>query len=366
MIIDLFAGPGGWSTGLNMLGRSEDAGFEWDKHACDTARAAGHSRVQADIARRYPSFFRRHVEGVIGSPPCQGFSTAGGGAGAGGGRGRHDSALLIAALPEFLDGDPRARLHEEMHDDRSVLALEPLRWVLALEPEWTAWEQVPGVLPLWEACAEILRAVGYEAEASIVQAESLGVPQSRKRAILRAQRGRLAPLVRTHSKFNPANPHKLEPGMPKWVSMAEALEQAGMPVPGVGWEQRMGRFANSASRGVEYPAPTMAFGHDAAQKRWVYRGSNQANAAKRPLDHPAPTVNFSQRSNKVEWMPSDTAADPKESGVRVSVQEAAVFQSFPVDYPWSGPTSHQYRQIGDAVPPLMAARILESLGAGSS
>ena len=37
MIIDLFAGPGGWSTGLNMIGRAETVGIEWDKAACETA-----------------------------------------------------------------------------------------------------------------------------------------------------------------------------------------------------------------------------------------------------------------------------------------------------------------------------------------
>ena len=54
MIIDLFAGPGGWSTGLNMIGRAETVGIEWDKAACDTARAAGHERLQADIAELDP------------------------------------------------------------------------------------------------------------------------------------------------------------------------------------------------------------------------------------------------------------------------------------------------------------------------
>ena len=42
-----------------------------------------------------------------------------------------------------------------MTDPRTLLVLEPLRWALALTPSWLAWEQVPGVLPLWEACAAI-------------------------------------------------------------------------------------------------------------------------------------------------------------------------------------------------------------------
>ena len=365
MIVDLFAGPGGWSTGLNMLGRAETIGIEWDKAACDTASAAGHHRLQADIAKLDPfDVAGSDVEGLIASPPCQGFSMAGKG------KGREDSARLIAAVGDFANGDPRPTLHATMTDDRSLLALEPLRWVLDLEPEWTTWEQVPAVLPLWEACAEVLRADGYDVWTGLVQAETLGVPQTRKRAILRARRGLLEPLTLTHSKYYARSKDKLDPGKLKWVSMAEALGWGLVQRPsysimagGKVMADGTGGHGNSGSEwGGASVRKALREARDSGDPDvWAIRsnygtGGDPANRGTRRMSDPAPTVTSKIGRNK--WVTDNGGS------VRVTVQEAAILQSFPADYPWQGSKTAQYRQVGDAVPPLMAAHVLASVGAG--
>ena len=55
------------------------------------------------------------------------------------------------------------------------------------------------------------------------------------------------------------------------------------------------------------------------------------------------------------------ATKSRNDGVRVSVSEAATLQGFPPDYPWQGNKTSQHQQIGDAIPPPLAAAILRQV-----
>lgn len=226
-VFELFAGPGGMSEGLKMAGISPalSIGFEISKPACDTAEKAGHPRRNVDIVSIHPLVMARQYgwpTGLHGSPPCQGFSMAGKGAG------RKDTELILEAIKRMGRGEPPERvlvdLREKANDERSALCLEPLFWALTLNPEWISLEQVPLVLPLWEAIAAVLRARGYSVWTGVMYAEQFGVPQTRKRAILLASRVKdvTAPIP-THSRFHSRTPAMLDPGVEKWVSMAEAV-----------------------------------------------------------------------------------------------------------------------------------------------
>ena len=87
-------------------------------------------------------------------------------------------------------------------------------------------------------------------------------------------------------------------------------------------------------------------------------------------DRPATTVNGDPRVAEPGWRgaPRDYDGDGNyigkrsmDNAVRVSIAEALVLQSFPPDYPVQGTKTAQFRQVGDAVPPLLAWHVLRAV-----
>jgi DNA (cytosine-5)-methyltransferase 1 len=309
-IVELFGGPGGMSEGMRLAGVDPvlTQGIDNSRDACDTAEKAGHPRLCMSVAEIAPRDFAATYGmpvGVHGSPPCPGFSAAGKG------EGRLDLQLLTEAAEQLAAGAfppaVMAVVQARQKDPRSALSLEPLRWVLDLRPEWLTLEQVPSVLPLWAAYASALRKIGYSVWTGYVYAEQFGVPQTRKRAVLMASRVReITAPVPTHSRFHTRNPTKLDKGVLKWVSMAEALGwgMVRRPYPTVA--------AGTASGGAD---PQMVGGsgarliiareREAGDGHWIERAwhpdhgpvhllgsglANQQGQRARPLEEPAHTI----------------------------------------------------------------------------
>ncbi|MFI9749735.1 DNA cytosine methyltransferase [Streptomyces collinus] len=407
IVLDLFAGPGGWSHALSVLG-ARDIGLERDPWACKTRAHAGQLTLRTDVAQ-YPTWpWLGRTQGLIASPPCQAWSMAGKRLGL------VDQPLVHQAVADLAAGrDTRAKLLDSCKDERSLLAAEPMRYLHALntvgEPEWVAMEEVPDVLPLWRQHAAVLRRWGFSVWTDILNAADYGVPQTRRRAILLASRIRTAePPAPTHAQV--AEPESLfGPGRARWVSMAEALGWGATdrPVPtlcaggGPGggpepfpsgsrqtlanarerglWRQQMpaadvtlepqargaGRTSRHGPRSTtpaDAPAPT--FTSKATHWKWSLRSNNQASATVRRPDEPAGTLFFGHRANECTWIaepvgtPPENGTEPAPEPIRITAREAGILQTFPADYPWQGNKGQQFSQIGNAVPPLLAGHLL--------
>ena len=150
--------------------------------------------------------------------------------------------------------------------------------------------------------------------------------------MLRAHRerevGRPTP---THSQYHRQAPSRLDEGVLPWISVAAAF--------GRGWH------------------PTAAnAGTMTSDMEWVHR-------------RPSPTIVGTFAPDVVAApgyrRPGDGPRQKARGSIRVTLDEAAVLQSFPRDYPWNGgprdAAGRKWQQVGDAVPPLLAAAILRDL-----
>ena len=425
--LDLFAGTG-WGVACRSLGIDE-FGVDNEPNVLETRAANGLTTVFHDVWDGLED--RAEIPAhdlLIASPPCQTFSRAGDGEGR---RALNDVLRLVGEEAYKRPADMRA-FAKAHGDDRTALVLTPLSYVTREMPWLVVLEQVPPVLPVWEATADVLRGLGYSAVTGLVDAEQYGVPQTRRRAILVARcDGVEAHLpAPTHSRYHSRTPKRLDLGVLPWVSMAEALgwgtpAVVGFPRLHDGWDEGVELdgvlYRSRDLRSVAAPAQAVtakarswtrfelpeevslvrhSFGEPADPGRkgehlldpierpavtvtgktrsWTLtereavvaevepRVNNQSGTdfdLAWPADRPAPTV----AGREIITMPGANAnryngrTKSRNDGIRVTLEEAAALQSYPADFRWTGTRTSAFQQIGNAVPPLLARRILETV-----
>lgn len=298
-VVSLFSGAGGLDLGFIMAGHT----IVWANDLYDDAvktyeRNIGNHIVLKDI-KDIPASEIPDSDIIIGGFPCQGFSVA------------------------------NTKRNEA--DERNSLYKELVRVINAKKPKFFVAENVKGLTNL--SGGKVFRMIlsdfsnlGYNVTYRILNAADYGVPQTRVRVFIVG--------VRSDINFEytfPAPKYDKDPknGFRKWVSVREAL--AGIPDPDV---------------------PNNLCNHTYSKYKLNFNGY----IGHRPLDpdKPAPTVTARGDSR------GGVVILPHPNGQRrMTCRELAVIQSFPMDYDFYGPNSSVYRQVGNAVPPLLGKAVAE-------
>ncbi|HVX33153.1 MAG TPA: DNA cytosine methyltransferase, partial [Solirubrobacterales bacterium] len=298
---------------------------EFDRDAAATYAANFGDHVACGPIEDVASFPAADV--VIGGPPCQGFSP------------------LNRAAVGF---------------ERRGLWREYLRALAAIEPRAFVMENVPELLRSAEYVEFRRRAeeLGFAVEGEVLNAADFGVPQRRRRAIVIGTRSGAPPW--------PAPTHA-----DAWVTFREAV--AGLPLrpDGRRWHRPRRPRPESVRR---YKAVPRDGGDRFAMQRNLDRAGLGHLVPRCWREKPTGTTDVFGRlwwdrpalTIRTEFYKPEKGRYLHPSAHRpITVREAARLMSFPDDFvlPEDQAMSSVARQVGNAVPPLLARRIAESLAA---
>jgi DNA (cytosine-5)-methyltransferase 1 len=329
--VDLFAGCGGLALGFLQQGFEPVAAVEWDASAAETYRQNIDERVAvSDISsvHDWP-----HADVVVGGPPCQGFSQLG-------------------------TRDP--------NDPRNRLWIEYVRVLDATETDVFVMENVPQLIrsPQFEQFRQEVELRGFRLGAHVLLAADYGVPQMRRRAIVIGSRRGIPDFpVRTHGPGT-AHPH---------VTVRDAFgappRLAERP-DGVNWH--VARPGIRPTSIIRYRAVPPDGGNrfqmqanldaqglgDLVPDCWRRKESGTTDVFGRLWwDRPASTI-------RTEFFKPEKGRYLHPRADRpITVREAARLQSFPDTFVFdpSQSTLEVAKQIGNAVPPRLAAAVARSV-----
>jgi DNA (cytosine-5)-methyltransferase 1 len=329
-LVDLFSGCGGMTRGFEDSGAFRSVfAVEFDRDAAATYAANFGDHVACGPIEDVASFPAADV--VIGGPPCQGFS-------------------------------PLNR--EAVGFERRGLWREYLRALEAIEPRAFVMENVPELLRSAEFVEFRRQAegLGFEVEAEILNAADFGVPQRRRRAIVIGTRS-AAPVMPspTHAEG-------------RWTTFRDAVEGLPLQPDGRRWHRPRKPRPESVRR---YKAVPRDGGDRFAMQRNLDRAGLGHLVPRCWREKPRGTTDVFGRlwwdrpalTIRTEFYKPEKGRYLHPSAHRpITVREAARLMSFPDDFvlPEDQAMSNIARQVGNAVPPLLARRIAESLAAALS
>jgi len=334
--IDLFSGCGGLSHGLEMAGHECLLGVDANKEALESF-AVNHQKAKVfcgDIKTLTAQHLKeltshRVIDMVVGGPPCQGFSTVGKGV---------------------------------VSDERNQLFKEFVRIVKVLKPKVVLFENVTGLVAkknkaiLSQIFGHFER-LGYNMDAQVLSAEEFGVPEKRRRTIIMGvldgecifPAPLLGPRVGKKEKTVKEALKNLKNSQGKTFNHDIELAQIKNPID----RERLSYLP--PGRGIRYESDEREFlpkklWYGVEWKKLKEERFRQTRLQRLPLHSPSPTILTARTSYY----------HPIENRY-LTPREAAACQSFPNSFVFHGSLTSQFRQIGNAVPPLLAKALGESI-----
>ena len=300
-VVSLFSGAGGLDLGLINAGLKVIWANDLYADAVETYKQNIGDHVVLDDIANIPSSEIPDADVIVGGFPCQGFSVA--------------------------------NMSRKSEDPRNKLYLEMVRVIKDKKPKYFIAENVKGILSLDKGevikkIAQDFESLGYKVQYKLLNCADYGVPQTRMRVIILGVRADLDKNI----EFPPRKTHSKESEfLPPWVTVGEALAHFPDPdevntVPNHVYSQYKLRFNGHLGHreiNPNKPSPTI-----------TARGDEKGGVV--VLHHPS--------NNR-----------------RMTVRETAAVQTFPDDFEFFGAKTSGYRQIANAVPPLLGRALGEML-----
>lgn len=338
-VIDLFSGAGGLSYGFELAGFNVLLGIDNDEAALHTFELNHKdSRIlRGDITKiSYnkdikPMIGNKKIDVIVGGPPCQGMSLSG----------------------------PR-----KFEDPRNKLYLSYIRLVKEIKPRAFVIENVIGIVSLFNGQIKdhILKEfseMGYNVQFKTLLASDYGVPQNRKRVIF------VGTLSEQEFSYPTPVGYKVTTAMaisdlPTLENELGNEEMNYLTGPQNSYQQLMRKsstkvynhIAANHSNRIKEIISLVPDGGNYKDLPEEFRGTRKFNVAwtRFPSDRPSPTIDTGHRHHfhyKYNRVPT--------------VRESARLQSFPDNFIFTGTKTQQFKQVGNAVPPIMAKAIAEKL-----
>lgn len=333
VVFDLFCGAGGFSEGFRQAGFKIVAGIDNDNDVLTTfsSNFPEASTISSDLSQSlcYSGLPIQKVDVVIGGPPCQGFSVAG----------------------KRLGNDPRNALYRAF-----------IRLVNSLNPLAVVMENVPTILSIHEgetakAIVRDFGLLGYHTEIFTLNAADYGVPQNRRRTFFVSLRNSLKfRIPAPTTAFNRITAEMAISDLPLLDNSpgGEVLEYNMEPLNEYQREMRAGSEAIYNHWAVQHKQKTID------TIRLVPDGGNYKDLPEHLKDTRKVHIAWTRMNSNKPCFTIDAGHNHHfhyKANRVPTVRECARIQSFPDCFRFYGKKTSQFRQVGNAVPPLLARAV---------